>query len=91
MKKKYYNGFQVKDILDRTIEDKDLMLEVLKEFAKAKQEDDAEEVIRCKNCKYWWEVNETCIHEKHCDGHLCVISVGPYHYCAYAEKRLNAV
>jgi len=50
MKKKYYDGFIVHDILDAHLKP-GKMLEVLKAFAEVKGVD-AVEVIRCKDCKH---------------------------------------
>ena len=51
MKKKYYDGFIVHDILDAHLKP-GKMLEVLKAFAEVKGVD-AVEVIRCKDCGNW--------------------------------------
>ena len=51
LKKKYYDGFEVYNILNKHLEPKKKM-EVLTDFAEAKGVD-AVEVIRCKDCKHW--------------------------------------
>ena len=47
---------------------------------------DMVEVIRCKDCKYFWRDKETCIHENHRDGIRCITNVKEDHYCGYAER-----
>ena len=49
MKKKYYDGFNVVDILFKNLEPRK-MLKVLNEFAESDGVD-AVEVVRCKDCK----------------------------------------
>ncbi len=44
-------------------------------------------VVRCKDCKYWWKVNELCTHEKCCDGCFAVVDAAADHYCGYGERK----
>ena len=48
---------------------------------------DAEEVIRCEECKHWWKKNELCAHPKCRTGMVCVTEAPPNHYCGYGERR----
>ena len=51
MNKKYYDGFNVIDILFKNLEPRK-MWKVLNAFADSDGVD-AVEVVRCKDCKYW--------------------------------------
>lgn len=48
---------------------------------------DAEPVIRCKDCKYWWQENNLCTHNKTMDGMVCSLQCDAYFYCGYAERK----
>jgi hypothetical protein len=48
---------------------------------------DAVEVVRCKDCKYWWKESETCTHPLCCESWMCVMQAPIHHYCSYGEKR----
>ena len=52
LKKKYYDGFTVHDILSKHLDDGHKILELLTAFADADGVD-AVPVIRCKDCKHW--------------------------------------
>lgn len=52
LKKKYYDGFTVHDILNKHLDDGHKILELLTAFADADGVD-AVPVIRCKDCKHW--------------------------------------
>ena len=57
LKKKYYDGFTVHDILNKHLDDGHKILELLTAFADADGVD-AVEVVRCENCphsKEWVE------------------------------------
>ena len=78
--KKYYDGFIVHDILEKHLEP-GKMLEVLTAFAEAKGVD-AVEVIRCKDCKYYEEQDETI--------GTCLLTENGAHitgYCSWAEVK----
>lgn len=45
------------------------------------------ELIRCKDCKYWWKENELCTHEKTCDGNVCCLECDSEFYCGYAKRK----
>lgn len=78
--KKYYDGFIVHDILDKHLEP-GKMMEVLTAFSKAKGVD-AVEVIRCKDCKYYEEQDETI--------GTCLLTESGAHvkgYCSWAERK----
>lgn len=45
------------------------------------------EVVRCKDCKYWWKANELCRHEKCCDVYIAVVDAAADHYCGYGERK----
>ena len=51
LKKKYYDGFTVHDILNKHLDDGHKILELLTAFADADGVD-AMPVIRCKDCKF---------------------------------------
>lgn len=51
LKKKYYDGFTVHDILNKHLDDGNKILELLTAFADADGVD-AVKVIRCKDCKF---------------------------------------
>jgi len=78
MKKKYYDGFIVHDILDAHLKS-GKMLEVLKAFAEVNGVD-AVKVIRCKDCKHRVLINHVW---------RCLYSdfIAPEHYCGYAERK----
>lgn len=46
-----------------------------------------DELIQCKDCKYWWKENELCTHEKTCDGNVCCLECDSEFYCGYAERK----
>lgn len=57
LKKKYYDGFTVHDILNKHLDDGHKILELLTAFADADGVD-AVPVIRCKDCKHRPYVDE---------------------------------
>lgn len=83
LKKKYYDGFTVHDILNKHLDDGHKILELLTAFADADGVD-AVEVIRCKDCKWWKAEKEECIEWYD----------SPYApadgYCFRAERREDA-
>ena len=98
MKKKYYDGFIVHDILDAHLKP-EKMLEVLKAFAEVKGVD-AVEVIRCKDCKhrpYKDERGNVIPVEEECSPCPCVDDGDWYYnyipkddwYCANGEPKDN--
>ena len=88
LKKKYYDGFTVHDILNKHLDDGQQILELLTAFADADGVD-AVEVIRCKDCKYYRDGD--CWHEREDDRWIYYQSVinepNPDDYCSLAERR----
>ena len=81
LKKKYYDGFTVHDILNKHLDDGYKILELLTAFADADGVD-AVEVIRCKDCKYYEETDETI--------GTCLLTESGAHvkgYCSWAERK----
>ena len=54
---------------------------------KAQPAMDAVPVVRCKDCKHWWKVNELCTHQKHVHGKVCVHECKATDYCSDGERR----
>ena len=48
---------------------------------------DAVEVVRCKDCKYWWRANEMCVHPKCVTGMVAVKEAPKDHFCGYGERN----
>ena len=83
LKKKYYDGFTVHDILSKHLDDGHKILELLTAFAEADGVD-AVPVIRCKDCKYWQKSSINY------NEYVCYW--GGYvkqedDYCSWAERR----
>lgn len=93
MKKKYYDGFIVHDILDAHLKP-GKMLEVLKAFAEVKGVD-AVEVIRCKDCRYYevYERKYDGSADKRFKPSICTrayeyaVAKDPNWFCADAEPK----
>ena len=81
LKKKYYDGFTVHDILNKHLDDGHKILELLTAFADADGVD-AVEVIRCKDCKHW-ACDDS---ESYCD-ELGIFNTGMNSYCSYAKRK----
>ena len=77
--KKYYDGFTVHDILDKHLEP-EKTYELLKAFADAKGAD-VVEVVRCKDCKWYYRGGATCMYW---DG---ANSMCGDDYCSMAERK----
>ena len=45
------------------------------------------ETIQCKDCRYWWQVNELCTHENTLGSKGCCLEAKPDFFCGYAERR----
>lgn len=45
------------------------------------------ELVRCKDCKYWWQENNLCTHNKTMDGMVCTLQCDSDFYCGYAERK----
>ena len=60
MNKKYYDGFNVVDILFKNLEPRK-MLKVLNAFSECDGVD-AVEVVRCKDCKWYYRGGATCMY-----------------------------
>ena len=78
--KKYYDGFNVVDILFKNLEAKK-MLKVLEAFAESDGVD-AVEVVRCKDCKHW-QCDDS---ESYCD-ELGIFNTDMNSYCSYAKRK----
>ena len=48
---------------------------------------DAVPVIRCRDCKHWWKVNELCTHQRHVHGTVCAHECKAMDYCSDGERR----
>lgn len=48
---------------------------------------DAVEIVRCRDCKYWWHANEMCIHPKYVTGRVVVVEAQKDHFCGYGERK----
>ena len=48
---------------------------------------DAVPVVRCRDCKYWWSVNELCTHKRHVNGNVCCHECNAEDYCSDGERR----
>ena len=81
LKKKYYDGFTVHDILSKHLDDGHKILELLTAFADADGVD-AVEVIRCKDCKHW-ACDDS---ESYCD-ELGIFNTDMNSYCSYAKRK----
>lgn len=80
MNKKYYDGFDVISILFKNLEPRKAR-KVLEAFAEYDGVD-AVEVVRCKDCKYYEEQDETI--------GTCLLAESGAHikgYCAWAEVK----
>ena len=88
LKKKYYDGFTVLDILNKHLDDGHKILELLTAFADADGVD-AVPVVRCKDCKYYKDGD--CWHEWDNDGRIYYQSIinepNPDDYCSLAERK----
>ena len=82
LKKKYYDGFTVHDILNKHLDDGHKILELLTAFADADGVD-AVEVIRCKDCKHYYALNEV---RGNCSEYNFVEKI-PIDYCSWAERK----
>lgn len=81
LKKKYYDGFTVHDILSKHLDDGHKILELLTAFADADGVD-AVEVVRCKDCKHW-ACDDS---ESYCD-ELGIFNTDMNSYCSYAKRK----
>ena len=87
LKKKYYDGFTVHDILSKHLDDGHKILELLTAFADADGVD-AVEVIRCKDCKHYYEKEwvvgggsyTTCWYQT-------IANAQPNDFCSRAERK----
>lgn len=81
LKKKYYDGFTVRDILNKHLDDGHKILELLTAFADADGVD-AVPVVRCKDCQHYNGLLYT----------LCPVSGmnvidDEEDYCSWAERK----
>lgn len=51
---------------------------------------DAVEVVRCKDCKWWWKEWETCTHNNLVDGYTCATTFKADSFCSYGEMKKNS-
>ena len=87
LKKKYYDGFTVHDILSKHLDDGHKILELLTAFADADGVD-AVPVIRCKDCKHYYEKEwvvgggsyTTCWYQT-------IANAQPNDFCSRAERK----
>lgn len=80
LKKKYYDGFTVHDILSKHLDDGHKILELLTAFADADGVD-AVPVIRCKDCKWYYRGGATCMFWDGANG-MCADD-----FCGKAERK----
>lgn len=45
------------------------------------------EVVRCKDCKWWWERHKICAHDKHSYDNVCFQECEENDYCSDGEMR----
>lgn len=70
--------------------ERDTAIEQLKSYGVGFcEEKDVVPVVRCKNCKHWWEENELCLHPKCCHGKVAVVFANSTHFCSYGERKTN--
>ena len=81
LKKKYYDGFTVHDILSKHLDDGHKILELLTAFADADGVD-AVPVIRCKDCKW-----NTAVEWVHCAMVGGMFGRTTDNYCSRAERK----
>ena len=48
---------------------------------------DVVEVVRCKDCKHWWNNANACWGVETCGGFPEIWEYGPDFYCAFGERR----
>ena len=82
MKKKYYDGFNVVDILFKNLEPRK-MLKVMEALAESDGVD-AVEVVRCKDCAYYRPYSDG---RYDCDNMLGMADAYEDGYCSRAERR----
>ena len=81
LKKKYYDGFTVHDILSKHLDDGHKILELLTAFADADGVD-AVPVIRCKDCKHYNNLLYTL-----CPQSGMNVIDDEEDYCSWAERK----
>ena len=89
LKKKYYDGFTVHDILNKHLDDGHKILELLTAFADADGVD-AVEVVRCKDCKHMGDVYLVRLPWLEQKEHRCRYwehPTMPDDYCSMAERE----
>ena len=52
LRKRYYNGIQIVDVLNRHIDRPETIMNCLNNFSNL-EVDDAVEVVRCRDCEFW--------------------------------------
>lgn len=57
LRKRYYNGIQIVDVLNKHIDRPETIMNCLNNFSNL-EVDDAVEVVRCKDCKHWHDPDE---------------------------------
>ena len=89
LKKKYYDGFTVHDILSKHLDDGHKILELLTAFADADGVD-AVPVVRCAQCKHMGDVYLVSLPWLEQKEHRCRYwehPITPDDYCSRAERK----
>ena len=76
MNKKYYDSIAVRDAFF------DFMVKV-----GSIEEADVVKVVRCKDCKYWYDNANTCWGVETCGGFPEIWEYGLDFYCAFGEHK----
>lgn len=45
------------------------------------------DIVRCRECKWWWKEWETCTHKNLVDGHTCATTFKADSFCSYGERE----
>lgn len=88
LKKKFYSGAQVCDIIFEAVANADVVERIMRRFAVEPSSPDAVEVVRCKDCKEWqtdWEPSNSDGERYFC----CAIDKFPKgdFFCAFGERK----
>lgn len=44
-------------------------------------------LVRCRDCKHWWNENEVCTHDNHVHGDVCCHKCKADDFCADGERK----
>ena len=80
LKKKYYTGRQVFDVISEFVTDSKTQLDALNRLASLPSAD-VVEIVRCKDCIH--SQYDYVFHERWCEGD----PVGDYFYCGKGERK----